>query len=139
MLLQTNQAYRAKSNKHDPVTNLQDYSELVHSLIVDLTNLTKRHSQGFYPEQHKEVLNVLKRAFLKNENNSLLLLSRTKQTLHSFISSVNEDIEKEMAKANNASELKVIRVNAVLNNSETKILAKLCDALKLKHAAKAFQ
>ena len=87
-------------------------------------------------------MNVLERAFKHRENNSLLLLSRNKQTLHSFISAVSEDIIKSLNDKNSnkggVTELKVIRVNSILSNSETKILAKLCDSLKLKHAAKAF-
>jgi hypothetical protein len=81
---------------------------------------------------------VLKRAFVHNENNSLLLLSRTKQTLHSFISSVCEEIQSDIVKLDKNSELRVVRVNSILSNSETKILTKLCESLKLKHAAKAF-
>jgi hypothetical protein len=38
-------------------------------------------------------MEVLKRAFLKHENNSMLLLARSKQTLHSFISAVTEEIK----------------------------------------------
>lgn len=82
----------------------------------------------------------MKRAYEHNENNSLLLLSRTKQTMHSFITTIQKGIlaqyEKEHKEAN--VELRVIRVNSILNNSESKILQKLCEALKLKAAQKAF-
>jgi hypothetical protein len=33
-------------------------------------------------------MQMLKQAFLKHENNSMLLLARSKQTLHAFISAV---------------------------------------------------
>ena len=75
-------------------------------------------------------MNTLNRAYLHNENNSLLLLSRTKQILHSFISCVTNDITLESEKKE--TELKIVRVNSILSNSEPKILLKLCEALKLK-------
>ena len=37
------------------------------------------------------------------------------------------------------NELKVIRVNSILSNSEAKILLKLCESLQLKHVSQAFQ
>ncbi len=36
------------------------------------------------------------------------------------------------------NELKVIRVNSILSNSEAKILLKLCESLNLKHVSQAF-
>ena len=66
---------------------------------------------------------------MKNENNSMLLLARSKQTLHSFISYATEEIKGQIDGGEN---LKVIRVNSILSNSETKILLRLCEALKLK-------
>jgi len=77
-------------------------------------------------------MELLKRAFLYSENNSMLLLARSKQTMHSFISAVKEEIGEVLSKSEIAAELKVIRVNSILSNSETKILLRLCDALKLR-------
>jgi|LauGreDrversion4_2_1035121.scaffolds.fasta_scaffold321447_1 hypothetical protein len=77
-------------------------------------------------------MELLKRAFLYSENNSMLLLARSKQTMHSFISAVKEEIGEVLSKSEKAAELKVIRVNSILSNSETKILLRLCDALKLR-------
>ena len=45
-----------------------------------------------YPQQFKDVTTILNRAFEKNENNSLLLLSRTKQTIHAFLNAVEKSI-----------------------------------------------
>lgn len=42
-------------------------------------------------------MEMLRRAYLKGENNSMLLLARSKQTLHSFISSITESIKQELA------------------------------------------
>ena len=77
-------------------------------------------------------MELLRRAFLYSENNSMLLLARSKQTMHSFISAVKEEIGEVLSKSEKAAELKVIRVNSILSNSETKILLRLCDALKLR-------
>jgi len=91
-------------------------------------------------------MGTLRRAFLFNENNSLLLLSRSKQTLHALTTQVAKDISVELSKEGSIDEnqvvlkqqLKVIRVNSTLNNSEPKILLKLCETLGLKHESKSF-
>jgi hypothetical protein len=69
-------------------------------------------------------MQMLKQAFLKHENNSMLLLARSKQTLHAFISAVQDECQKLFAQESEVDqlELKVIRVNSILSNSETKIL-----------------
>jgi hypothetical protein len=136
--LKEGQALRSKSKQHQPARELWDYSQLIQELIVALTNLTKTQSQGFYREQGLSVLQVLKQAYLKGENNSMLLLARSKQTLHSFISAATEEITRVLQGSGEDSggvrELKVIRVNSILLNSETKILLKLAESLKLKAA-----
>lgn len=43
-----------------------------------------------------------------------------------------------MQKDQVGSELRVIRVNSILSNSETKILIKLCESLRLKQQQKGF-
>jgi len=45
------------------------------------------------------VTTLLKLAFLQHENNSMLLLARSKQTLHSFISAVTEEVKSMFDKA----------------------------------------
>jgi hypothetical protein len=53
--------------------------------------------------------------------------------LHAFISAVQEECQKLFAQEAEVEqlELKVIRVNSILSNSETKILQRLSEALKL--------
>lgn len=41
-------------------------------------------------------MDTLRRAYQHSENNSLLLLSRTKQTLHAFISNIQSEISQEI-------------------------------------------
>ena len=43
---------------------------------------------------------MLKRAYTQNENNSLLLLARSKQTLHALTTQVEKDIQEYMNKRN---------------------------------------
>ena len=76
-------------------------------------------------------MEMLKRAFLKHENNSMLLLARSKQTMHAFISAIQEEVRAMFDKEMQTIELKVIRVNSILSNSETKILQRLSEALKI--------
>jgi len=73
---------------------------------------------------------------MHHENNSMLLLARSKQTLHSFISAVTEEVRAMFDRAEDPliteTQLKVIRVNSILSNSETKILMRLSESLKLR-------
>jgi hypothetical protein len=68
----------------------------------------------------------------------MLLLARSKQTLHSFISAMTEEVKGMFDKAEDTAiaetQLKVIRVNSILSNSETKILMRLSESLKLKQS-----
>ena len=57
-----------------------------------LTDLVKDYIEMLYPQQFKDVTQILNRAFEKSENNSLLLLSRTKQTIHAFLNAVEKSI-----------------------------------------------
>ena len=81
-------------------------------------------------------MTLLKRAFLHHENNSMMLLARSKQTMHSFISAITEQVKTLFKESEDQSiadsELKVIRVNSILSNSETKILMRLSDSLRLR-------
>ena len=98
--------------------------------------MTKKNIQNFFPEQYKEVMGMLKRAYIQSENNSLLLLARSKQTLHALTSQVEKDIQTYMAKKSDDFNLQVIRVNSTMNNSEPKMQKKFCEALGLEDADK---
>ena len=54
--------------------------------------------------------------------------------MHSFISTIEHDINSKLK----TNELKVVRVNSILSNSEPKILQKLCEVLKLKENQRQF-
>ena len=88
-----------------------------------MADLVKDTIETLYPDQFEEVTSLLQSAFEKQENNSLLLLSRTKQTVHAFLNKVEIKIkEQATALEKRSKHLKVVRVNSILNNSEPKIL-----------------
>ena len=99
-------------------------SSLLQQVIQSLTDLIKQNVHKLYPEQFLEVKDLINQSFEKKENNSLVLLSRSKQTVHAFLNKLGQEVS--------AKNLKIVRVNSILNNSEGKILQKFCDALKLK-------
>ena len=94
--------------------------------------MTKKNIQSFFPEQYNEVMDMLKRAYMQDENNSLLLLARSKQTLYTLTSQVEQDIQSYMQSKNKDFNLRAIRVNATMSNSEPKFQAKFCEALGLR-------
>ena len=51
---------------------------------------------------------------------------------------IQKDILARILKNNDKAELKVINVNATLNNSEPKIVQKMCEVLGVKEQSKSF-
>lgn len=78
---------------------LQSAQKVVDVLIKRLNNLCKARVKDFYSEQYEEVMDVLHNAYQKRENQSLILLARSKLTMHSFISKVEEDIKASLRDA----------------------------------------
>jgi len=82
-------------------------------------------------------MQCLDRAFSHNENNSLLILARSKQIIHSLISRVIQDEEHKRHQLDQT--LKVVRVNTtLLDANESKILMKFCEVIGLQAQAKQF-
>ncbi|CDW89844.1 UNKNOWN [Stylonychia lemnae] len=136
-LLGDRQAFRSKGNTNK-IADLSPYSAIIQQIIIRLTNLTKQKIESFYKNQYDQVMDILYRSYSQGDNNSFLLLSRTKQTLHSFISQISSDITIKLKSNNQENNLKIIRVNSILSNTEAKILMKLSESLNLKHASQAF-
>lgn len=78
---------RDPNNIHNPV-KWEFYIQAIKILIKDLQNMTKTHVKTFFPDQYDMMMQTLTRAFLHHENNSLLLLARSKQTLNALTSQV---------------------------------------------------
>mmetsp|Transcript_39869 Transcript_39869/g.38424 ORF Transcript_39869/g.38424 Transcript_39869/m.38424 type:complete len:130 (+) Transcript_39869:201-590(+) len=91
-----------------------------------------------YHENYSFVKNAVLRAMQHQESNSVLMLARTKQVLHSFVTFVSTKLQLILAQENYSSEFKVIRVNSILSNSESKILMKLSESLNLKSYKNTF-
>ena len=73
-------------------------------------------------------MQCLDRAFKHNENNSLLLLARSKQIIHSLVTQVERELVKQHIETGQT--LKVVRVNTtLLNANESKILMRFCETL----------
>jgi len=72
----------------------------------------------------------LDRAFTHNENNSLLVLARSKQIIHSLISRVIQDSTLKLTQQEQT--LKIVRVNTtLLDSNENKILMRFCEVIGL--------
>ena len=74
---------------------------------------------------------MIERAIENNESNNMLLLSRSRQILNSFIGQVELTFSEKQIQG---KELKIARVNSILNNSESKIFTKFAECLGLKQA-----
>ena len=75
-------------------------------------------------------MQCLDRAFAHRENNSLLILARSKQIIHSLLSKVIADCSAQQVEA--GQELKVVRVNTtLLDANEQKILMRFCEIIGL--------
>ena len=109
-------AIRSKTKEHYSADEwLKELAYILDQSILKLNDLLKNNVHNLYEEQFTQVKQIIDRAFQKHENNSLMLLARSKQTVHSFLN----QLEKVMPQV---QDLKVVRVNSILNNSEGKIL-----------------
>lgn len=78
-------------------------------------------------------MSCLDRAFIMNENTSLLVLARSKQTIHSLVTRVVSDCTAKLT--SHEITFKVVRVNTtLLDANESKILQKFVEVLGLETA-----
>ena len=114
----------------DAKVQLATLEQLLGEFIHGLNDLVKNNIEYLYEQQFEQVLTILMRAFHKHENNSLLLLSRSKQTIHGFLNQIEKRIALDTK--DQTKKLKVVRVNSILNNTEAKIMQKFCSVLNYK-------
>ena len=119
-------------NEYKPIDQFPAIQTAIRDVILFLNDLTKTSISKLYEREYNSVMDVLKRAFTLNEQNSMLLLGRSKKILHALTSQLESDIRAEVA---DPDKLKVIRLNSALNNSENKIQKKFCEALGLDNAS----
>lgn len=82
---------------------------------------------------------MIRQAYENDECNSLLLLSRSRHVIHSFLTLMEEEVNRELIEDGTGRELKFCRVNSILNNSEPKIFVKFTEALGIKDQANKHQ
>lgn len=92
-----------------------------------------------YSDQFDAVMQVIRQAYENDECNSLLLLSRSRHVIHSFLTLMEEEVVRELIEDGTGRELKFCRVNSILNNSEPKIFVKFTEALGIKDQANKHQ
>ena len=127
-------ALRTKSAVHRPV-EWAPFLEICQHLVVKLADLTRTRTRALYAEQYEQVMQCLERAFAHRENNSLLVLARSKQIIHSLLARVIADCAAQQQEAGQV--LKVVRVNTtLLDANEQKILMRLCEIIGLAQKSK---
>ena len=128
VVLEEGEAFRTKNNKFEEF-DWEAVIEALQDIIRGLSDLTKTNIRNFYPQQYNETIDLLYRAFFKRQNNSVMLLSRSKHNLRAVTLQAEREIR---AMAGDDYNIKVVKVNSTLNNSENKIQNKFCEALGLK-------
>jgi len=117
---------------HNSTQEERDWDPIKNALkasVKKLSTFTNDRIKHFYHKQYDQVMITLRQAFLKEENNSMLLSARSKNTIYSFLSQIEKDIRVELEEDNPEHNLKVCRVNSVLNHTEPKILQRFCESL----------
>lgn len=71
-------------------------------------------------------MKTLTRAYIGKENNSLLLLARSKATMCALTYKVQQDIKELLTQKDPQQEFRVVTINCTMNNSEAKMVQKFC-------------
>jgi hypothetical protein len=79
---------------------VRELTKVIKQLILKLSNFTSTYvGTKFFYEQYDTVMEMLHR-FIYNENQAMLLLSRSNTVLHQFISKVKNDLVKKLKREN---------------------------------------
>lgn len=82
------------------IQKVRELTEVITQLILKLSNFTSMYvGTKFFYEQYDTVMNMLER-FIYNENQSMLLLSRSNTVLHQFISKIRKDLSWKLKQEN---------------------------------------
>ena len=74
--LDPTEAYRGNDQFNE--MDWKPYHKALQDIIRGFSDLTKVRIRHFFKKQYEETINLLERAFFKQEQNSLMLLSRSK-------------------------------------------------------------
>lgn len=101
---------------------VRELTLVIKKLILKLSNFTSMYvGTKFFYEQYDTVMEMLSR-FIYDENQAMLLLSRSNTVLHQFISKVRNDLYKKMKRENVKWDIRTVRINSILTTKETAIL-----------------
>ena len=91
----------SESKKYkDCIEKVRELTDVIKQLILKLSNFTSMYvGNKFFYEQYNTVMEMLSR-FLYNENQAMLLLSRSNTVLHQFISKVRNDLSRKLKREN---------------------------------------
>ena len=104
------------------IQKVRELTEVITQLILKLSNFTSMYvGTKFFYEQYDTVMNMLER-FIYNENQSMLLLSRSNTVLHQFISKIRKDLSWKLKQENIQWDVRTVRINSILTTKETAIL-----------------
>ena len=82
---------------NDCLVKVDEFTSVIKQLIFKLSNFTSTYvGSRFFIEQYETVMDMLMRAFGHNENQSMLLLSRSNTVLHQFISKIKNGLIKRL-------------------------------------------
>ena len=128
---------RQKREVEQCVEKAKEFNTIITFLILRLSNFTSTYvGEEFYDEQYNTVMDMLRRAFVMNENQSMLLLSRTNKMMNKFICKIKNDLVEELSTDSHKWNIKVIRINSILTLKETAILNHFAECLGMDNADK---
>ncbi|CAI2364475.1 unnamed protein product [Moneuplotes crassus] len=137
-----NKVEEQKWEKIDPVQkkkNIGKVAELtnvIKQLIEKLSNFTSMYvGTKFFYEQYDTVMEMLNR-FIYNENQSMILMSRSNTVLHQFISKIRNDLNKKLKDEAVKCDVRTIRINSILTTKETAILNHFAECLGMDNCDK---
>jgi len=115
---------------------VRELTNVIKHLILKLSNFTSTYvGTKYFNEQYDTVMDMLNR-FVYNENQAMLLLSRSNTVLHQFISKVKNDLMRKMRKENSKWDIRAVRINSILTTKETAILNHFAEWLGMDNSDK---
>lgn len=125
---------KAKWDYEENQRKVSQLTDAIKLLILKLSNFTSTYvGEKFFTDQYETVMDMLKRAFTKDENQSMLLLSRSNTVTHQFISKIKNNLIRELSTDDRKCNIKAIRINAILTTKETAILNHFAECLGMEN------
>ncbi|CAI2364244.1 unnamed protein product [Moneuplotes crassus] len=111
------------------IEQVEILSNVISKLILRLSNFTSMYvGTKFFYEQYDTVMEMLNR-FIYNENQSMILMSRSNTVLHQFISKIRDDLNAKLKEEDSECDVRTVRINSILTTKETAILNHFAECL----------